>query len=89
VKEDRWQRLMELQAEISADRLQAKVGREIDVIVDTVEDDGACARSSADAPEIDGIVHLREADGLNAGDIVRVRIESADNYDLWAVPVAR
>ena len=89
VKEERWQRLMELQAEISADRLQARIGREIDVIVDAVDGDGARARSSADAPEIDGVVHIVDPDGLRPGEIVRVRVEGADDYDLWAVPVAR
>ncbi len=89
VTEERWHRLMELQAEISADRLQARIGREIDVIVDAVDGDGARARSSADAPEIDGVVHIADTDGLTPGEIVRVRVESADDYDLWAVPVAR
>jgi ribosomal protein S12 methylthiotransferase len=87
VKEERWQRLMELQAEISAERLQERIGREIDVIVDRVEGDSAVARSSADAPEIDGVVHLEHVQGLVSGEIIRVRVEGADAYDLWAVPV--
>ena len=87
VKEERWQRLMELQAEISAERLQDRIGREIDVIVDRVEGDSAVARSSADAPEIDGVVHLENVAGLVSGEIIRVRVEGADAYDLWAVPV--
>jgi ribosomal protein S12 methylthiotransferase len=61
VKEERWQRLMELQAEISAERLQQRIGREIDVIIDRVEGDSAIARSSADAPEIDGVVPQRRS----------------------------
>ena len=87
VKEERWQRLMELQAEISAERLQDRIGREIDVIVDRVAGDSAVARSSADAPEIDGVVHLENVAGLVSGEIIRVRVEGADAYDLWAVPV--
>jgi ribosomal protein S12 methylthiotransferase len=87
VKEERWQRLMELQAEISADRLQRRIGREIDVIIDRVEGESATARSSADAPEIDGVVHIENVGGLVSGEIIRVRVEGADDYDLWAVPV--
>ena len=87
LKEERWQRLMELQAEISAERLQQRIGREIDVIIDRVEGDSATARSSADAPEIDGVVHIENVEGLVSGEIIRVRVEGADDYDLWAVPV--
>jgi ribosomal protein S12 methylthiotransferase len=84
VKEERWQRLMELQSEISAERLQRKLGAAIDVLVDSVDEDGAIGRSSADAPEIDGVVHIRDGQTLSPGEIVRVRVESADQYDLWA-----
>ena len=78
---------MELQAEISAERLQQRIGREIDVIIDRVEGDSAIARSSADAPEIDGVVHIENVEGLVSGEIIRVRVEGPDDYDLWAVPV--
>jgi ribosomal protein S12 methylthiotransferase len=87
VKEERWNRLMELQAEISADRLQLRVGREIDVLIDSVDGDNATARSSADAPEIDGAVHVQGVSGCKPGDLLRVRVDSADDYDLWATPI--
>jgi ribosomal protein S12 methylthiotransferase len=87
VKEERWHRFMQAQQKISAARLARKVGRIIDVIVDTVAADGAVGRSHADAPEIDGCVFL-SGDGLKAGDIVRARIERADTYDLHGVVVS-
>ena len=90
VKEERYARLMELTARISAEKLGAKVGRTLDVIIDAVDADGggATGRSKADAPEIDGEVHLRDAGHLAQGDIVRVEIEDADEHDLFGVPVA-
>ncbi|MES2289937.1 MAG: 30S ribosomal protein S12 methylthiotransferase RimO [Pseudomonadota bacterium] len=90
VKEERYARLMELTAQISAEKLAAKVGRTLDVIIDEVDDEGgATGRSQADAPEIDGSVFLRDAGGLAQGDIVAVTIEDADDHDLFGVPVAR
>ena len=87
VKEERYARLMELTARISAEKLAAKVGRTLDVIIDDVDDDGgATGRSQADAPEIDGSVFLRDAGGLAQGDIVLVLIEDADDHDLFGVP---
>ncbi|HEY0149223.1 MAG TPA: 30S ribosomal protein S12 methylthiotransferase RimO [Allosphingosinicella sp.] len=89
VKEERYSRLMELTARISAEKLAAKVGREIDVLIDLADDEGgATGRSYADAPEIDGEVHLRDAGQAQPGDIVRVLIEDADEHDLFGVPVA-
>ena len=89
VKEERYARFMAKSAEISAAKLAAKVGRDLDVIVDAVDDEGgATGRSQADAPEIDGEVHLRDAGALAVGDIVRVRIEDADEHDLYGVPLA-
>ncbi|MDH7637820.1 30S ribosomal protein S12 methylthiotransferase RimO [Sphingomonas oryzagri] len=87
VKEERYQRIMEKTAAISAAKLQAKVGRTLDVIIDAVDGEGASGRSKADAPEIDGEVHLRDAGHLTAGDIVRVEIEDADDHDLFGVPL--
>ena len=84
VKEERWHRFMQAQQKISAAKLAAKVGREIDVIVDTVEKSRAVARSKADAPEIDGNVFVKPAAGLKPGDIVKVRVEKAKDYDLEA-----
>ncbi|MEK6638952.1 MAG: 30S ribosomal protein S12 methylthiotransferase RimO [Pseudomonadota bacterium] len=88
VKEERYARIMEKTAAISAARLAAKVGRTLDVIIDEVDDEGgATGRSQADAPEIDGSVFLRDAGGLAQGDIVPVLIEDADEHDLFGVAV--
>ena len=84
VKQERWERFMEQQQAISASRLQAKVGREIDVLIDEVDEDGAVGRSSADAPEIDGCVYVSSDEPLKPGDLVRTRVTDADEYDLWA-----
>lgn len=88
VKEERYARVMEKTAAISAAKLQAKVGRTLEVIIDEVGDDGATGRSQADAPEIDGEVFLRDAGHLKQGDIVKVEIEDADEHDLYGVPLA-
>ncbi len=88
VKEERYARLMAKSAAISAAKLQAKIGRTLDVIIDEVDGDGANARSQADAPEIDGSVYLRDAGHLTQGDIVKVTIEEADEHDLFGVPIA-
>ena len=88
IKEERYARLMALTARISAEKLQAKIGRTLDVIIDAVDEEGgATGRSKADAPEIDGEVFLRDAGHLRAGDITRVSIEDADEHDLYGVPV--
>jgi ribosomal protein S12 methylthiotransferase len=88
VKEERYARVMELTARISAEKLAAKVGTALDVIIDAVDEEtgGATGRSKADAPEIDGEVHLRDAGYLAPGDIVRVHVEDADEHDLFGVP---
>lgn len=86
VKEERYARLMEKCAAISAAKLQAKIGSTQKVIIDLVDDEGgATGRSQADAPEIDGEVHLRDTSGLEPGDIVSVTIEDADAHDLFGV----
>jgi ribosomal protein S12 methylthiotransferase len=85
VKQERHDRFMELAAAISAQKLAAKVGRRMRVLVDAVGDEGAIARSSADAPEIDGVVRILDANGLAAGDWADVEITAADDYDLNAV----
>jgi ribosomal protein S12 methylthiotransferase len=88
VKEERYARVMELTARISAEKLEAKVGRTLDVIIDAVdaETEGATGRSKADAPEIDGEVHMRDSGHLKVGDIVQVAIEDSDEHDLFGVP---
>ena len=87
VKQERYERFMEVQQRISAAKLQAKVGTRIDVIVDEVVDEGAVARSKADAPDIDGQVFLDNQTHLKPGYILTVEVEDADEYDLWAHPV--
>ncbi|MDF1583207.1 MAG: 30S ribosomal protein S12 methylthiotransferase RimO [Methyloprofundus sp.] len=84
VKEERLARFMAHQAEISSARLQLRVGRIEQVIIDEVVEEGAVARSMADAPEIDGQVFIDGATHLKVGDIVTVEIEEADDYDVWA-----
>jgi ribosomal protein S12 methylthiotransferase len=85
VKEERRQRFMEKQAEISACRLEQKIGREMTVLVDEIDEEGdAIARSPADAPEIDGVVFIQGAAELAPGDFVKVRITDATEHDLWA-----
>jgi ribosomal protein S12 methylthiotransferase len=87
VKEERFHRFMERAQAISEAKLAAKVGREMPVIVDEVDDEAATCRSMADAPEIDGNVFLDEGfAGLAPGDIVTARIEEAGEYDLWGRP---
>ncbi|MBQ0535381.1 30S ribosomal protein S12 methylthiotransferase RimO [Providencia huaxiensis] len=83
IKEERYHRFMQLQQQISTQRLQDKIGKEILVIIDEVDDEGAIGRSMADAPEIDGMVYLNGEFGVSAGDIVKVFVEHADEYDLW------
>jgi len=109
VKEERYARVMELTARISTEKLAAKVGKTIDVLIDRVDEVrgehgaadrghfdaphaahhhgvGATGRSKADAPEIDGEVHLRDAGGLKPGDFVQVLVEDSDEHDLFGVP---
>ena len=89
VKQERYARVMALSARISAEKLAAKVGKTIEVLIDAVDPDtgGATGRSKADAPEIDGEVHLRDAGGLKPGDIVRAKVEDSGEHDLFGVPL--
>ena len=84
VREDRRRQLMSLQEDISAEKLAAKIGREITVLVDEVDDEGTLARSSADAPEIDGLVYIDNFFAAAPGDFLRVRVIDADHHDLYA-----
>ena len=89
VKEERYARFMAKSAEISAAKLRAKVGRIVEVIIDAVDEEGgATGRSKADAPDIDGEVHLRDAAALAQGDIVSVLVEDADEHDLYGVALS-
>ena len=88
VKEERWHRFMDVQSQVSAEIMQAKVGREIDVLIDAVDEDEsgieAVGRSVWDAPEIDGNVFLPGEGSLKPGDMVRARVVEAEEYDLVA-----
>jgi len=75
---------MLLQQRISEQRLKRKIGSTIRVLVDEVDDEGAVARSSADAPEIDGVVYIDNGSQLKPGDFVDVKITDSDAHDLWA-----
>ncbi len=84
VREDRRRQLMSFQEDISAEKLAAKIGREMTVLVDEVDDEGTLARSTADAPEIDGLVYLDGFFDAVPGDFLRVRVIDADHHDLYA-----
>jgi ribosomal protein S12 methylthiotransferase len=84
VQQERLSRLMLLQEEISEARLQRKIGRIITVLVDEVDEDGAVARSSSDAPEIDGQVFIENGSQLKVGEFVEVKVIDSDEHDLWA-----
>jgi ribosomal protein S12 methylthiotransferase len=88
VKAERYARLMQRQQAISAELLNGRIGKTIEVMVDEVDDEGAVARSHWDAPEIDGNVYLNGEIGLKSGDRVMVRVGASDEYDLWADRVA-
>ncbi|MGY6216824.1 30S ribosomal protein S12 methylthiotransferase RimO [Methylolobus aquaticus] len=84
VKEERLERFMAVQSQISAAKLQNRVGRTDTVLIDEVVEEGAVARSRADAPDIDGQVFIDGATDLEVGSFVRVEFEEADEHDLWA-----
>ena len=85
LKKDRWNRFMAKAQKISEAKLAAKVGKELEVIVDEIDKDGAICRTWADAPEIDGNLFIDEGfEELKIGDVVSVKIDEAGEYDLWA-----
>jgi ribosomal protein S12 methylthiotransferase len=84
VREDRQRRLMELQEDISAEILASKIGYEMTVLVDAVDEQGTIARTYADAPEIDGLVYIDDFFDAEPGDFITVRIDDADEHDLYA-----
>lgn len=88
VQQERLARLMLLQEEISGERLKRKIGKTMKVLVDEVDEEGAIARSSADAPEIDGVVYIENGQQLKVGDFVEVKITDSDVHDLWAETVS-
>lgn len=91
LKQERLARFMEVQERISAEKVKSKIGTYQTVLIDelSIADDGetiAVARSAASAPEIDGVVFLQDAEGLQAGDFVEVEIVDSEGHDLWAAP---
>ena len=84
VKQDRWDRFMAHQQAISAARLQMKIGKEIEVLIDEVDEQGAVGRCFFDAPEIDGNVFIATEKDIKPGDKIMCRVTDADEYDLWA-----
>ncbi len=86
IKQERWDKFMATQQRISSERLEQKIGAELDVIIDEIDDEKIVARSKGDAPEIDGLVFLsRDNDNndLSVGDIVSIRVNDSDEYDLY------
>lgn len=88
VKEERWNRFMELQQKISADKLALRIGYEMQVLIDSVENGVVIGRTYADAPEIDGVVHLTGGENLRPGDMVYAEITGSDAYDLFGEVVS-
>ena len=84
IKQDRWDRFMAHQQAISAARLQMKIGKEIEVLIDEVDEQGAVGRCFFDAPEIDGNVFIATEKDIKPGDKIMCRVTDADEYDLWA-----
>ena len=83
IKQERFHQFMQLQQTISTTKLANKIGKIMPVIIDEVDDEGAIGRTMADAPEIDGVVYLNDEQSVKVGDIVNVKIEHSDEYDLW------
>ena len=84
IKQHRWEIFMETARKISAEKLARKIGNEIEVIVDEIDDEGAVCRTKADAPEIDGNLFIEENfDKISVGDILKVHVTAASDYDLW------
>lgn len=84
IKEERFIRFMEKQQQISTNKLKQRIGSNMQVLVDEVDEEGAIARTFADAPEIDGMVYLNGETDVNPGDLLDVTITHSDEYDLWA-----
>ena len=83
IKANRWEQFMAPQQSISAEKLQRKVGTTQQILIDSVSDEGSTGRTQADAPEIDGVVHLPGVTEFQPGELVEAEITAADEYDLW------
>jgi len=87
IKQKRFERFMELQSQISTDKLSQMIGNELTVLVDAVQDNNIIARSYADAPEIDGLVVIEageNAANIHPGEFVKVKVINSDEHDLYA-----
>ena len=89
VKQERLERFMQHQAAISVAKLQRRIGQHLTVLIDEVTDEGVVARSAADAPEIDGVVFVKNAEGARPGEFIEVVVGDADEHDLYAEPARR
>jgi ribosomal protein S12 methylthiotransferase len=87
LKHDRLARFMDVQADISMEKLKARRGTEMTVLIDEADGRRAVGRTYADAPEIDGVVHIAQGEGIQVGDFVKVKITRSDDYDLWGKPL--
>lgn len=87
IKQDRHRRFMDIQGEISAARLQERIGKEYQVVIDSIDSEGAIGRTYADAPEVDGVVHLNGVYDVTPGQRIWAEVIHADEHDVWAVPV--
>jgi len=88
LKQDRLQRFMEIQAQISRDKLAARVGLEMPVLIDEVTPERIVARGPGDAPEVDGLVIVEgDWEGVSPGDFMEVQVTGYDDHDLYAEPV--
>lgn len=87
VKSERYEILMETQEKISREKMQSKVNTIQRVIIDDISHDFAIARSSSEAPEIDGVIYLEQPEGLSVGDMLDVKIKQSNNFDLYAGPI--
>jgi ribosomal protein S12 methylthiotransferase len=82
VKEERWHRFMQTQQEISEDKLEEKIGKTLEVIIDDVNEEYATGRTYADAPEIDGVIRIYGNQEINIGELIKVKVNDAEEYDL-------
>lgn len=87
IQQDRWERFMAKAQEISARKLARRVGQQMTVLIDEIDDEGAIGRTYADAPNIDGMVYLNGYQDCQPGDLIEVMIEHSDEYDLWGTPI--
>lgn len=83
LKQERWERFMATQQRISCERLEQKIGQNLAVIIDEINDENIVGRTTADAPEIDGLIYLNHDDSVNVGDLVSACVRDSDEYDLY------